>query len=104
MTQRRLDEAVAAITGESLAIVRSLGFSTAFPPPHNPDPNLEDLHFVLDCPFCGLAIPYPGLVDGGLTPLAECLICDVYFDFALDEVYALARVASEARNDVGSIA
>ena len=94
MTSRQRDQAV-DIPGESFTVVRRLGFRTESPMPDDPEP--EELRLVLDCPFCRQAVPYPGLVGGGLTPLAECLICDVYFEFGIDEVYA-----SEARNDVDS--
>ena len=92
MTSRQRDQAV---TGKSVAVVRGLGFRTESSPPN--DPESEEVRLVLDCPFCRQAVPYPGLAGGGLTPLAECLLCDVYFNFALDQVHA-----SEARSDVDS--
>ena len=92
MTSRQRDQ---ALTEKSLAVVRTLGFRPESPTPNDPEP--EDLRLVLDCPCCRQAVPYPGLAGGGLTPLAECLICDLYFDFALDQVYA-----PEAINDVDS--
>jgi hypothetical protein len=49
----------------------------------------EELRLVVDCPFCGRAVPYPGLAGDGTPALAECLSerCDVYFDFAPGDVY-----------------
>ena len=94
MTQRRLHQAVAAITGESLRTVRRLGFSTRTRSTLPDDHDREDLHLVLDCPFCGQAVPYPGRVGGGVNPLAECLTCDVDFDFSLDDVYAWGALSA----------
>jgi hypothetical protein len=86
MTQTQLRYSVALVTGESLRTVRDRGFSLVTENPNDLDP--EDLHLVLDCPFCRRAVPYPGLASDGSLPMAECLGCDVYFTFALDEVYA----------------
>ena len=92
MTQAQLDRAVAAATGESLATVRTLGFSLLVPRsvPRAPD----DLGLVLDCPFCGQSVPYPGALRHGAPALAECARCDVDFDFQVDEVYASAPMSS----------
>ena len=56
----------------------------------------EDLRLVVDCPFCGRPVPYPGLVRDGSPALAECADprCDVYFDFAIAEVYAAGTEAA----------
>ena len=52
---------------------------------------VEDVRLVVDCPFCGRPVEYPGLVGKGTPALAECSNprCDVYFDFAVDDVYVL---------------
>jgi hypothetical protein len=80
MTQRQLVRAVAGATGESVRTIRSLGFGVLA---SRPARAAEDLDLVLDCPFCGRRVPYPG--DG--DALAECLRCDVYFDVRPGEVY-----------------
>lgn len=86
MTQSQLDCAVAGATGESVSTVHRLGFGLLAPDPYYLEP--EDLCLVLDCPFCGHPVAYPGGNPGGEQALAECVPCDVYFDFTIDEVYA----------------
>ncbi len=88
MTQAQLDRSVAHQTGESTRTIRRLGFGLQPAGPRDPGP--EDLRLVVDCPFCGRTVPYPGRVRDGSPALAECLspTCDVYFDFAETEVYA----------------
>jgi hypothetical protein len=86
MTERQLVALVASATGESLRTVRDRGFGLVLDDADDPDPT--NLRLVLDCPFCRRAVPYPGLASDGSLPTAECLGCDVYFTFALDEVYA----------------
>ena len=88
MTRAQLHRTVADRTGESPRTIRSLGFHLQHGPPGDLEP--EDLRLVIDCPFCGRAVPYPGRVRDGSPALAECLAprCDVYFDFDPGEVYA----------------
>jgi hypothetical protein len=86
MTQAQLDRAVVAATGESLATVRTRGFSLLDPRPVPREP--DDLSLVLDCPFCGRSVPYPGAARQGALALAACARCDVDFEFQVDEVYA----------------
>ena len=86
MTQRQLDRAVAAATGESLATIHRLGFLAQAGTPAYQDP--ADLRLAVDCPFCGKTVPYPGLAGDGSAVLAECDACDVDFDFDPGEVYA----------------
>jgi hypothetical protein len=86
MTQLQLEEAVARVTGESLATIQRLGFQLqAEPPDHDLEP--EDLHLAVACPFCGGSCALP---EGPLVPdlLAECDHCDIYFDFQVDDIYA----------------
>jgi hypothetical protein len=90
MTQTQLSYSVAFVTGETLRTVRDRGFSLVAENPDDLEP--EDLRLVLDCPFCRTAVPYPGLASDGSLPMAECLDCDVYFPFALDEVYAAGPI------------
>ena len=93
MTQ--LERTVARQTGESPRTIRGLGFTLRTGPPRDLEP--EDLRLLLDCPFCGRAVPYPGRTRDGSPALAECPgpRCDVYFEFDPAEVYA-ARVAPVA--------
>lgn len=81
-----LDRSVAHQTGESLAIVHRLGFQ----PDSAKNLEPEEIRLVLDCPFCGRAVPYPGRAGDGTLALAECLnpTCDVYFDYPETDVYA----------------
>jgi hypothetical protein len=94
MTRSQLDGAVAQATGESLFTVRRLGFSLMNGEPAPLDP--EDLCLVIDCPFCGRAVPHPGPARDGSPTLAECFTCDVYFDYAPDEIHAGQRASSAA--------
>ena len=87
MTQHQLDCAVARSIGDPVRTVHRLGFS---PVPGNEPDDLETDNpvLVLDCPFCGHAVPYPGRCRDGSNALAECLRCDIYFDSNEAEVYA----------------
>lgn len=87
LTQSQLFHAVAGATGESVAAIEQRGFGLVASHPGDLEPG--DLRFVLDCPFCGHLVAHPGTVPGGALALAECLRCDVYFDFAEKEVYAV---------------
>ncbi len=86
MTQTQLVSSVALATGESPRTIRVMGFGLVTEDPDDLDP--EDLHLVLDCPFCRKPVPYPGRAGNDPVPLAECLDCDVEFPFQVDEVYA----------------
>ena len=88
MTQAQLDHQVASITGEPLAHVHSLGFSVMTGQQDDLEP--EDVTLVLECPFCGRPVPYPGLAGDGSEAMAECDRCDVYFGFDPDEIYTVA--------------
>jgi hypothetical protein len=57
-------------------------------PPEDLEPG--DLRPLLESPFCGRAVPYPGRAGDGSPALAECPgpRCDVYFDFPEADVYA----------------
>jgi len=86
MTRAQLLDAVAAATGESLHTVRRRGFSPLGRGSEGPAP--EPSALLLDCPFCGRPVPYPGLARGGEPAPAECLGCDLYYEFDPGEVYA----------------
>lgn len=96
MTQLQLDTAVADVTGESLDLVRSLGFSLASLEPDDLEP--EDLVLAVICPFCRDTVPYPGSARDGALPLAECDACDVYFEIAVEEVIAAGPPRFDAPN------
>jgi hypothetical protein len=93
VTQPLLERAVADALGEPIATVRRLGFGLTTLDHLDES---EDLRLVLDCPFCGRAIPYPGRSRDGSLAMAECLRCDLYFDFAEVEVYATAAASEPA--------
>ncbi len=93
MTQTQLDRAVAGATGESVTTIHRLGFRLVPHRPEHADP--EDIRLVLDCPFCGRRVPYPGHDRSGAPALAECLRCDVYFDVHPDDVYTMVREATD---------
>jgi hypothetical protein len=93
MTQPLLERAVADALGEPLATVRRLGFGLTTLDHLDES---DDLQLVLDCPFCGRAVPYPGRSRDGSLAMAECLRCDVYFDFAEVEVYATSKSCEQA--------
>jgi hypothetical protein len=84
MTRTQLNHQVAKITGEPIENITALGFSLLRPGGESMEP--EDIRLVLECPFCGRPVPYPGSAPGGSEPMAECERCDVYFDFLPQEV------------------
>jgi hypothetical protein len=87
MTQTQVEHQIARTTGESLATICRMGFSAMSQQPDELEP--EDVQLVLDCPFCGSPVPYPGLAGDGSEAMAECVCCDVYFEFDPEEVYAV---------------
>jgi hypothetical protein len=84
MTRTQLNHQVARITGEPIENFMALGFSLLRPSGESMDP--EDIRLVLECPFCGRPVPYPGSAAAGSEPMAECERCDVYFGFLSHEV------------------
>ena len=86
MTQAQLERAVASATGESVHTVRQLGFGFQNSGA-SPVPRTDDLSLVLDCPFCGRPVPYPGRAGDGAPAMAECDRDDVYFGFDPGDVY-----------------
>ena len=87
MTQMQLERQVARITGEPLLMIIHLGFSVMSQQPDEVEN--QDVQLVLDCPFCGRPVPYPGHAGDGSETMAECDSCDVYFCFDPDEVYTI---------------
>ena len=97
MTRSRLDAAVALATGESLGVVRSLGFNLVLSGPERLD--LEESRIVVDCPTCGQPVAYPGRVPDGSQALAECVRCDLYFDFAPEAVYVTTEAQAQGHTE-----
>jgi hypothetical protein len=85
MTSNQVSRLVAARTGESIAVIRRLGFQIESEPPE--PPAAEDVCLVVHCPFCREPVPYPGRSRDGSTPMAECEACDVYFPFRDQDVF-----------------
>ena len=88
MTQAQLDQAIAACTGEQLAIIRHHGFSLLNEARN--EPAADDIRLVVHCPFCGDQVPYPGRASGpgaifNGTPYANLmtayLVADVFGTF-----------------------
>jgi hypothetical protein len=92
MTQLQLDRAVARRTGESLRTIHRRGFGALAEGPRPTDP--EDLRLVLDCPFCGHPVAYPGTARDGTPAPAECDRCDLYLDWRPEDVYVAAGPAA----------
>jgi hypothetical protein len=96
MTRNQLNECVATRTGESLAVIRRLGFQLKSGP--REEPVAEELCLVVHCPFCRGPVPYPGRSRDGSAALAECDDCDVYFPFRDSDVFPASsrRVADHS--------
>jgi hypothetical protein len=87
MTRTQLNHQVARITGEPIDYITALGFSLLRPGGESMEP--EDIRLVLECPFCGRPVPYPGFAAAGSEPMAECERCDVYFSFDPEVIYVV---------------
>jgi hypothetical protein len=93
MTRTRVNHLVAARTGESLAVIRRLGFQLLAEPREEPT---QELRLALSCPFCRRPVAYPGRSRDGSAALAECEGCDIYFPFEDRDVFPASarRVAN----------
>ena len=85
MTTAQLNSRIAARTGESLTVIRRLGFQLKAEP--REEPVAQEITLVVHCPFCRGAVPYPGRSRDGSAALAECAECDVYFPFKDRDVF-----------------
>jgi hypothetical protein len=85
MTRDQLNTRIAVRTGESLSIIRRLGFQLKSE--RREEPVTEALCLVVHCPFCREAVAYPGRSRDGSPALAECEDCDVYFPFQDQDVF-----------------
>jgi hypothetical protein len=93
MTRAQLNTRIATRTGESLSVIRRLGFQLKTEPLE--EPIAEKLRLVVHCPFCGEQVPYPGRTRDGSGALAECQDCDIYFDVQDHDVFpASSRAAA----------
>jgi hypothetical protein len=84
MTRAQLHGAVAHATGETIALIRKLGFGLMTEQPDDLEP--EDVNLVVACPHCRCQVPYPGITRDGALAMAECAGCDVYFYVRPDRV------------------
>ena len=85
MTRDQLNHRIATRTGESLAVIRRLGFQLK--PGPREEPAAEDIRLVVHCPFCRGQVPYPGRSRDGSALMADCAECDVYFPFEDRDVF-----------------
>jgi hypothetical protein len=85
MTHSQLNDCIANSTGDSISVIRRLGFQLKSQP--HQEPSAEDICLVVDCPSCRGQVPYPGCTRDGSTALAECVACDIYFPFEDCDVF-----------------
>jgi hypothetical protein len=85
MTHSQLSDCIANRTGESISVIRRLGFQLKSQP--HQEPSAEDICLVVYCPSCCGQVPYPGRARDGSTALAECVACDIYFPFEDRDVF-----------------
>jgi hypothetical protein len=93
MTNAQVNHLIAARTGESLAVIRHLGFQLSEP---REEPAAEDICLVVHCPFCRGHVPYPGRTRDGSAALAECVECDVYFEVEDRDVFPASSGAASS--------
>jgi hypothetical protein len=91
MNRTQLDSTIAARTGESLSVIRRIGFQFQVQP--HEEPASEEICLVVFCPFCRQATDYPGRAGDGSALLAECEGCDVFFDFEDHDVFPASSKA-----------
>jgi hypothetical protein len=83
---------VARATGETIALVRKLGFGLMTEQPDDLEP--EDVNLVVACPHCRRHVPYPGMTRDGALAMAECAGCDVYFFVRPDSVAVASAIGA----------
>jgi hypothetical protein len=94
MTRAQLNSRIARRTGESLAVIRRLGFQLKSST--REEPATEDIRLVVHCPFCRGQVAYPGRSRDGAAAMAECADCDVYFEFEDRDVFPARSRAAES--------
>ena len=82
---RHVSHQIAARTGETLSVIRRIGFQVQ--PEPREEPAAEELRLVVHCPFCREPVAYPGRSRDGSSALAECEACDIYFEFEDRDVF-----------------
>jgi hypothetical protein len=92
MTLTQLHGAVARATGESIGLIRTLGFGLVAERPDDLEP--EDVGLVVACPHCRRPVLYPGMTPDGSPVMAECPGCDVYFLAPPERVDVTAAVGA----------
>jgi hypothetical protein len=92
MTRAQVNRQIAARTGGSLAVICHLGFQLQ--PEPGEEPSDDDIRLVVHCPFCRGQVPYPGRSGDGASALAECVECDVYFEFEDRDVFPASTKAT----------
>jgi hypothetical protein len=85
MTHSQLNDCIANRTGDTISVIRRLGFQLKSQPYQ--DTSAEDICLVVYCPSCRGQVPYPGRARDGSTCLAECVACDIYFPFEDRDVF-----------------
>ena len=96
MTQQ--EHQIARLTGEPLKTISQSGGSSLSEQAKHLAP--EAVQLVVDCPFCGRPVPYPGLASDRSEAMAECDRCDIYFAFDSEEVHGIPvseQTAEEAK-------
>ncbi len=88
MTETKPNHQIARITGESLPYAHFSRDREIADQEDGQKP--ENGTLVVDCPFCGRTVLYPGLAGDGARLLAECEQCDIYFEIDIKEVYTLS--------------
>src|SRR5262249_13612827 len=94
MTRAQLNTRIATRTGESLSVIRRLGFQLKTQPLE--EPVAAELRLGVHCPFCCEPVPYPGRARDGSGALAECQDCDIYFDVQDHDVFPASSRAAES--------
>ena len=94
MTRTQVNHLIAARTGESLAVIRRLGFQLKSVPREEPPPRTSG--WSSTAPSAAGQVPYPGRSRDGSAAMAECADCDVYFPFEDRDVFpaSSSRVAN----------
>jgi hypothetical protein len=85
MNRTQLDSTIASHTGESLSVIRRIGFQFQVQP--REEPESDELCLIVFCPFCRQPTDYLGRAGDGSAVLAECDGCDVFFEFEDHDVF-----------------
>jgi hypothetical protein len=88
MSDAQLTCAVAEALGESVRVVHNFGFQLVEDRPDDLEP--ENVRPAVECPFCRRVVPYPGRLENGEWPLAECDRCDLLFEISEHDLFAAA--------------